>query len=248
VKFQNLQTVQQWKLCEGGCPSGGSNSGPPADNGSISFGISSPSLSGAAMAVQDQSVDPYFDVLYSLDNGGQLDQGLTLGCSSAPCPFQNFEDDLWFYIPSSSLSSIENLEFDPDYTDRYGNRYRMSVACTSSHNTGNPNHWLYWNEAAGQWVNTGVDCSSVWNNVNQWQHLQIYTYLSTTGQSGVPGYYQYGGVLYNGTNVFAGLSLPAIQGTVTNWTPNVWVQQEIDNTSTGGTSTVYYDNYNLTVW
>jgi hypothetical protein len=248
VKFQNLQTVQHWKVCEGTCPINGVNSGPPTDNGSISFGISSPSLSGSAMAMQDQSVDPYFDVLYSLDDGGELDQGLTLGCSSSPCKFQNFEDDLWFYIPSSSLASIENLEFDPDYTDQFSNRYRMSVECTSSHNSGHPNHWQYWKESQGVWIDTSVDCSSVWSNVNQWQHLQIYTYLSTPGQSGTPGYYRYGGVLYNGSNQFANLTIPAIQGTTTNWTPNVWVQQEIDNTSAGGTSKVYYDNYNLTAW
>lgn len=252
--FSNLQTIQDWKVCEGECVINGTNTGPPNDNGYLYYGISSPSLSGASMEQEDQSVDPYFDVLYSLDDGTELDHGLTLGCSSAPCPFNHFIDDLWFYIPQSSLGSIENLEFDPDYSDPNGNTYKMSVMCTSSNNSAHPNQWAYWDSYANTWVfpqKSGqyLSCLNVWNNYGQWQHLTIqvvinsdntYTYQALSiGTQGSPQQ----SVTWD--NMGATLSPGP---TPSGWPMNVWVQQEIDNSYSGGTSIVYYDDYTLTAW
>jgi hypothetical protein len=248
--FSNLQTIQDWKVCEGECVINGTNTGPPDNNGYIYYGISSPSLSGASLEQEDESINyPYFDVLYSLDEANELDQGLTLGCSSSPCPFNHFIDDLWFYIPQSSLGSIENLEFDPDYSDPNGNTYKMSMECTSTHNTDHPNHWQYWNSSTNQWVDTAQDCSSVWNNYGKWQHLTIQVAINSNNQYT----YQTVSIGPQGSpqqNVtWANMTTPIPAGTTPpGWPMNVWVQQEIDNTSAGGTSIVYYDDYSLTAW
>lgn len=252
--FSNLQKIQDWKLCEGECVINGTNTGPPNDNGYIYYNISSPSLSGASMEQKDQSVDPYFDVLYSLDEGAELDKGLTLGCSAAPCPFNHFIDDVWFYIPQSSLGSIENLEFDPDYSDPNQHTYKMSIMCTSINNSAHPNQWAYWDSYVNQWKyatknGSPLDCSSLWSNYGKWQHLTIqvvvnsdYTYTYQAVSIGLQGNPQQSVTWDNmGQKISAGTT-PA------GWSMNVWVQQEIDNTYSGGTSIVYYDDYSLTAW
>ncbi len=256
--FANLQSesAADWSLCEGECPINGTNTGDSNDYGWLytSTNPSWGSLSGNAFQEGDTSTSafPYYDVLFTLENGGELDHNLSLpnpaiNCTTGPCPFSNLELDLWFSL--SSYSSIENLEFDPDYTDADGYVYKMSMECTSPNNTGEPSEWNYWdqteaNEGGSGWQPTGESCSNVWANMENWQHLQIYVTVNNSAHT-----YAYQSVLYNSGPVsWSNMSSTAINAANKNWTPNVYVEQEIDNTEDGGTSEVYYDDYYLTVW
>lgn len=266
--LQNLPTAQSstyvwgdWTLCEGQCPYNGTNSGCC---GTIANQISSPAMSGASLEIQNQSTTDNYDVMFTSNANSQLDWNLQ-ACADGntpPCTFQNFVDDVWFYVPSTSLNSIFNLEFDPDYTDTNNWVYKMSMECTSSQNVP-ANTWQFWyqpgdvNHPNGMWVSTGQSCANVWQSAGSWLHLQIYTTVNSTNHQYT--YQAVGTAPENGNFTWITWSqnnLPMNQYAITAyhptplWTPDMFVETEIDNGAGThqGTSTVYYDQYSMVAW
>jgi hypothetical protein len=81
-----------------------------------------------------------------------------------------------------------------------------------------------------------------WKSGN-WHHFQLYGQMNDeTG-----GTYTYQTLVLDGEAVFQNLGLicdssSAVSGVELN------VEQQIDNETTAGTNSVYYDNYNFWVW
>lgn len=255
--FSNLQSGGTWTVCEGECPYGGPNTSNSCDYGTLTQGISSPSLTGASMRMTDRSCqNDYYDVLFyrNLDFGLNL---TTYSCSSPPCTFSNLVDDVQFEV--GSADSLHQLEFDPDYTDTANptNTYKMSIACGPDQVLGTtPNRWLYW-DSVSQWTNItdqqgqiiGCDLLSS-SQTGRFRHLQIY---ATMGN----GTYTYQDVFIDGQPIIepnppgSGVSRPiTASADQEGFESNVWAQQEIDNynSSSNGQTDVYYDSYNLYAW
>jgi len=157
----------------------------------------------------------------------------------------NFLDDLWFYIDPSS-THLQALEFDPDLL-LGGYLYSPSMQCDSA-----SGYWRYWNAASLSWVQPLVNpqlCLLLASTGN-WHHYQLYTTVNAAAHT-----YTYQALVVDGETVYSnpGWSPSAtncnVAGSFCNgWANNIWVQQQIDNQATAGTNTVYYDDYNYTVW
>ncbi len=170
----------------------------------------------------------------------------------------NFLDDLWFYIDPSS-TTLRALEFDPDMMwNEY--LYSPSMQCDSA----DGGFWRYWdatggaNGLSGAWEATPYACSLYSQTLGWstgWHHYQLYTTANQTANT-----YTYQTFVLDGVTVFSGAPIApqsalscteqiGIQKSACwGWTDNIWVQQQIDNTSAAGTNMVYYDDYNYTVW
>jgi len=228
--YPNLQNASgnpgTWSPCTGSCAgSGGSGSG------SDSFSNPSPSLSHASMG--QTSNGSYFNTMYYRH----------LGCPSAGCTgVSNFLDDVWFYVPSTA-AHLQALEFDPDvYDGSY--EYFMSMQCDSA-----SGKWRFWDMAAGKWT---VQSSSggtiptyncgLLSQTNQWHHLQLYGTMNYSAKT-----YTYQTFVIDGVTVYSNIGNTYDAKTYSGG-ETLNIEQQIDNNSSAGTNTVYYDNYNLWVW
>jgi hypothetical protein len=236
--YSNLQSESgkwgSWSDCVAQSCSGsdGSGSGSITLNATVNDSTSPESLSGST--------------LLETSNGSEVN---TLGWRPLGCPSQgctgvsNFVDDLWFYIPSSD-SKIQALEFDPDvFTGTQG--YKMSMQCDSA-----SGDWRFWNSKTDQWTVdneeggtiTTYPCSLL-TKTNTWHHFQLYGTMDFSS-----GTYTYQTFVVDGTTVFQNLGNDYYEGPPPGSTETLNVQQQIDNASGASSNSVYYDNYNLTVW
>ena len=168
--------------------------------------------------------------------GTQASVSINVTLGGATCAsVTNLLDDLWFWIDTSS-TTLTALEFDPDMSNDGGYTYSASMQCQAS-----SSHWRYWNELGGAWVDSGYSCG-VLSQKGSWHHFQLYATINHTAHT-----YTYVALVVDGVTVFSG-------GTTTysaqnnGWSNNLWVQEQIDNTSSTGTNMVYYDTYTLSAW
>lgn len=230
--YSNLQNQSgnpgAWSLCNSSNKCAG-----PVETGSSSnsFGNATPSLSGASMG--QTSTGSYFNTMYYRH----------LGCPSGGCTSAtNFLDDVWFYVPATT-THLQALEFDPDaYDGSY--EYFMSMQCDSA-----SGKWRFWDMAAGAWTvqNASGDTiptysCSLLTKTNQWHHFQLYGTMDFASHT-----YTYETFVVDGVTVYDNIA-NTYSAKSYSGTPTLNIEQQIDNNSTAGTNTVYYDNYNLSVW
>jgi hypothetical protein len=237
ISYPNLQNTAgnpgTWTICDGGCA--GSQSGATGTDG-FSFGVASPSLSGAAMK--------FFST--STHNGLEWNSlGYRhLGCPSGGCTARsNFLEDMWFYVPSSS-SALQALEYDPGVYDG-SFKYFASMQCDSV-----SGDWRFWNSAGNTWTvktSTGgtlpIHPCNLLSKTNSWHHYQLYITMNFTSHT-----VTYETFVVDGVTVYSDIANTygafAISGT-----PTINIEQQIDNKSTSTvTNSEYLDNYNLSVW
>jgi hypothetical protein len=246
--YPNLQNAAgnngSWQICNGTCAEG---SGGPTNgssvielNATVNDETAPESLSGSTM--MESSTGASFNTLGYRH----------LGCPSDDCTgLSYFLDDLWLYIPSSDNGTLRALEFDPDLFTG-STWFKMSMQCDSA-----SGDWEFWNEATNHWIprdaGSGdpdapkIPCAMTGSQdqwkAGSWHHYQLYgTMDDETG-----GTYTYETLVLDGTTVYKNLglvcnSLADSQGQEVN------IEQQIDNESTAGTNSIYYDNYNLWVW
>jgi hypothetical protein len=228
TEYTNLQNPSGnpgvWTVCDGSCSgSGGTGSS------SLSFGVASPSRSGASM--QQTATGSFWDTMYYRP----------LGCPTSGCgAVQNMLVDLWFY--PQSTNNLQQLEFDPDLINAtYA--YFGSVACQLIGT--DAGHWQLWDEANGNWVATTYPCTASTIAAGTWHHLQLYVTFSTANLN-----YAYQTLVFDGTTVFQNLGQTFGAKLEPTWTTNeVNIEQQIDNNNNvGASTTVNYDSYNLWVW
>jgi hypothetical protein len=154
-----------------------------------------------------------------------------VNCSSV----SNYLDDLWFYIDPST-THLQALEFDPDMTLN-GWTYSPSMQCDSA-----SGDWRYWNESATGWVDSGLSCTLL-ISTGTWHHFQLYSIANTTAHT-----YTYKAFVVDGVTVYSNPANATFSAKNNGWANNIWVQEQIDNNSSAGTNTVYYDSYTFTTW
>ncbi len=226
--YSNLQNQSgnpgAWTVCDGGC-SGSSGAG----SSSLTFGVASPSRSGASM--QQTATGSLWNTLYYRH----------LGCPTSGCAaVQNMLVDMWFYLQSTN--DLQQLEFDPDLVSAtYA--YFGSVACRLL--GANAGHWHLWDEANGNWVATTYPCTTSTIASGTWHHFQLYVTFSTANHN-----YKFETFVLDGTTVFQNLGQTFGSKLNPSWTTDtVNVEQQIDNNSNSGASTtVNYDSYNMWAW
>jgi hypothetical protein len=161
----NLQSSGGWRswgeltpdynICTAACP---------GVNWSMTQGVRSPSLSGSATQFSIGGNKPYSDVLWSNPIIGQNStQNLPDSDHTLLPNLHNFTYDAWVYVTNASATQV--LEFDVNmYLDgagmTWGNQCRIAGG----------NQWDIWDNAASQWVPTGVACNPINNG---WNHVII---------------------------------------------------------------------------
>jgi hypothetical protein len=250
VQEAPIGAIGPWNICQGTCAEG--PGGPTSGTGAIQLKATvDDSVAGAQGSLSGSSMK-------ETSTGASYD---TLGyLHITPCPttqcanLTNYLDDFWLYIPASDNGTLRALEFDPDLFigGTTSTTFKMSMQCDSA--SGN---WQFWNEKTGHWIPrdaTSGDPTAPtypcamstsqdqWKSGN-WHHFQLYGQMNDeTG-----GTYTYQTLVLDGEAVFQNLGLicdssSAVSGVELN------VEQQIDNETTAGTNSVYYDNYNFWVW
>ena len=222
VVFSDLQKATGWTQCAGPSCAGGSSGG----SGSLTQGIATPSLSGSSM--KQTSTGAGYDVMYYNH----------LTCAKLPsgscANVSNFLLDFYLYIDPSS-THIQALEFDPQqYVGGY--KISMSMQCEDVNKL-----WRWWNQSAGGWTTSTYPCTLA-TQLGTWHHFQIYITTNPTAHT-----YEFQTLVLDGTTVFENIA-KAFTATNKGYSDNIGVQEQIDNNSSAGTNTVYYDQYQLTVW
>lgn len=141
----SIQAMTGWQHCAACAGAGGS--GPSAST-TMTRGIKSPSLTGAASQFTISSSHAYSDVLWWKQ----------LGAANSAT---NLVYDLYFYIKTPQYSQA--LEFDANQANG-SHRWIFGTQC----NIG-ARHWDIWANASGKWTSTGIPCSAP--SAYKWHHL-----------------------------------------------------------------------------
>jgi hypothetical protein len=231
-EFANLQNSGNgfgtWTQCNTPACSG-SDTG--VGTSAVAFGVTSPVLeSGSAMQITSTSTSgEFFNTLTFLHLGCTTLPG---GCiQSVPI---NFLVDLFFEIPSSNVG-LQALEFDPDLFDGVS-QYLASQQCDSA-----SGDWRFWNEAAGEWVSSGIACG-VLSETNTVHHYQLFGQFNQASKT-----YTYQTFVLDGATVYANLGQSFSAAPLTG-TATFNVQNQIDGNTAVGTNVELLDNYNMWVW
>lgn len=88
---------------------------------------------------------------------------------------------------------------------------------------------------------TTYPCSLL-KQTNQWHHLQLYGTMNFAAKT-----YTYESFAVDGIKIFENLD-NTYDAIANSGTATLNIEQQIDNNSSAGSNTVYYDNYNLWVW
>jgi hypothetical protein len=142
----NIQQMAGWENCTV-CAGAGGN-GPSAAFGTLQ-GVSSPSLSGAAMQFSIGGGTPYSDALWWKQLGGN--NGIT-----------HFQYDVDFYLTNPQFAQA--LEFDVNQSNGVY-KFIFGTQCDIK----DRQVWDVWDTAGHAWVSTGIPCSAP--SAYQWHHL-----------------------------------------------------------------------------
>ena len=237
--FANLQSSSYtWSQTD--TSAAGSQAGCTTGVGTITYGVASPSLSGASLEVTHPNTSGYYcNMLSYLKLGCGT---LTGGCQ--PTGLRYFIEDFYVYFPSSNTGIMQQYEYDPDLfdgTDRYFASFRASTVSVDCLSTGTE-CWGLWNTAGNAWVKTNVDASSFIAATNTWHHMQIYGYWDRATNS-----YTYIDIYVDGSPVFQNINqtYTDLGDTTTN---TLQMEFQLDGNQTAGTVTEYLDNANFYDW
>ncbi|MGA2373625.1 MAG: hypothetical protein ACLPPV_03850 [Candidatus Korobacteraceae bacterium] len=146
----------------------------------------------------------------------------------------NFLWDFYYIeVDDDSETAAQALEFDA-FQFIGGYNYMMGSEC----NYDGGAVWDTWNESTGHWIHTTISCPKF--SANTWHHIQWYI----TTDSGNHTYTYH-------TLVVDGDSHPVnVTGNAKNlnWSDNLGVQFQLDDTAGGGGYHEWTDEVKLTIW
>ena len=210
----------RWDIC---------SSCSPAVIWSMTQNVASPSLSGSAMATYVAGQTPYSDALWNNHLIGDFSsQGLPDPNQTLSSSLHNFTYDVQFFGANLELSQA--LEFDLNQfvggqSFIWGHECRVA----SGH------EWDVWNNAANQWVPTGIPCNPV---SNSWNHLVIQVQRTPDNRL------LYQSISLNGNTVNL--------NKYDNPTPTTWngitINYQLDGNSKQQPYTVMLDNLNFSYY
>lgn len=182
---------------------------------------------------------------------------ITVTIGGAPCStLSNALEDNYYYIPSGN--TLMAFEFDPDLFQGTF-QYVASMQCDVDPSSAAPGQWRFWQSFAGTNASTGVpygtwltkpgssySCTAA-QATNQWHHYQLYITYNQTNNT-----YSYQTFVIDGVVVFQNLNYTFAASPNHAVASIFTIQHQIDNMqSTSRTTpgnTIYYDQYNLSVW
>ena len=189
-------------------------------------GVSSPSLSGSAMATNIGGTIPYSDALWNNHLVGDFSsQGLPDPNQTLSASLHNFIYDVYFY--GTDLEAAQSLEFDVNQFVK-GRSYIWGHECRVA----GGHVWAVWDNPNNRWISTGIACNPL---SNSWNHLVIQVQRTSDNQ-----------LLYQT------ITLNGVTNTL-NWynpsTPTIWngitINYQLDGNFKQQPYTVYLDNLNF---
>jgi len=143
----------------------------------------------------------------------------------------HFTWDFWVYLDNASLAA-QALEYDV-FQFISGVEYMFGSECVYA--TGS---WNIWNQGAGTWVQTQLQCQKFTPNV--WHHIVWQMHRTSDQQM------HYDSLTLDGIQHTLNLTEPS--GPLpTGWTDNMGVQWQLDTASSPLTASEWIDNVKLTI-
>ena len=224
--FSSLQLAAGWQQFGQQGPNYVDCSPSPCDGISFSMtqGISSPSLSGAASEFNVGGSAPYSDALWNNHLiGPDSSQNLPDTSQSLVPSLSNFTYDVYFYGDTFALSQA--LEFDI-------NQFFNSMGFIFGHECriASGNEWDVWDSQNAYWVHTGVPCNP---NDNAWNHLTLKVQRTSDN------HITYQSITLNG--VTSTLNWTFGHGSAPNWY-GITINYQMDGDNRQDSYNVYLDN------
>ena len=224
--FSNLQRASGWGQYGQGPPNFVDCSPSPCDGISFSMsqGVSSPSLSGAASAFNVGGNAPYSDALFNNHLIGALSsQGMPDSNGTIVPSLHDFTYDVYFY--GDNLGLAQAVEFDI-------NQFFGGMGFIWGHECriAGGNQWDVWDNQNARWTPTGIPCHP---NGNSWNHVTIKVQRNANNSL------QYDSITLNGQT--STLNWTFGPGSAPNWY-GVTINYQMDGNSRQDSYNVYLDN------
>ena len=224
--FSNLQRAGGWAQFGQGPPNFVDCSPSPCNGISFSMtqGVSSPSLSGAASEFNVGGTTPYSDALFNNHLIGQMSsQGMSDSDGTMVPSLHDFTYDVYFY--GDNLSLAQAVEFDVNQFFG-GMGFIWGTECRIA----SGNQWDIFDNQSARWIPTGIPC---YPNSNTWNHVTIKV------QRNADNSMQYNSITLNGQT--STLNWTFGHGSASNWY-GVTINYQMDGDSGQDSYNIYLDN------
>lgn len=224
--FSNLQRSGGWAQYGQGSPNFVDCSPSPCNGISFSMtqGVSSPSLSGAASEFNVGGTTPYSDALFNNHLiGPSSSQGMPDSNGTIVPSLHDFTYDVYFYGDNLGLAQAVEFDINQFFGGMgfiWGNECRIAGG----------NQWDVWDNQNARWTPTGIPCHP---NSNSWNHVTIKV------QRNADNTMQYNSVTLNG--VTSTLNWSFGHGSGSNWY-GVTINYQMDGNQNQDSYNVYLDN------
>ena len=224
--FSNLQRSGGWAQYGQGPPDFVDCSPSPCDGISFSMsqGVSSPSLSGAAAEFNVGGNVPYSDALFNNHLIGQMSsQGMPDSNGTIVPSLHDFTYDVYFY--GDNLNQAQAVEFD--INQFFGG---MGFIWGTECRIASGNQWDIFDNQNARWTPTGIPCHP---KSNSWNHVTIKV------QRNADNTMQYDSITLNGQT--STLNWTYGHGSAPNWY-GVTINYQMDGNSKQDSYNIYLDN------
>lgn len=224
--FSNLQRSGGWAQFGQGPPNFVDCSPSPCNGISFSMtqGVSSPSLSGAAAEFNVSGTTPYSDALFNNHLIGQMSsQGMPDADGTIVPSLHDFTYDVYFY--GDNLNLAQAVEFDVNQFFG-GMGFIWGTECRIA----SGNQWDIFDNQSARWIPTGIPC---YPNSNSWNHVTINV------QRNADNSMQYDSITLNGQT--STLNWTFGHGSAPNWY-GVTINYQMDGDSRQDSYNIYLDN------
>jgi hypothetical protein len=224
--FSNLQRAGGWSQYGQGPPNFVDCSPSPCDGISFSVtqGISSPSMSGAASEFNVGGTTPYSDALFNNHLiGPGSSQGMPDSDGGIVPSLHDFTYDVYFYGDNPGLAQAVEFDINQFFGGMgfiWGNECRIAAG----------NQWDVWDNQNARWVPTGIPC---YPNSSSWNHVTINVQRNADNQL------QYDSITLNG--VTSTLNWTFGHGLAPNWY-GVTINYQMDGDYKQDSYNIYLDN------
>jgi hypothetical protein len=227
--FSNLQRSAGWAQYGQGPPSFVDCSPSPCYGISFSMsqGVSSPSMSGAASEFNLGGTNPYSDALFNNHLiGPGSSQGMPDSTGTIVPSLHDFTYDVYFYGDNLGLAQAVEFDINQFFGGMgfiWGNECRIAAG----------NQWDVWDNQNARWAPTGIPCHP---NSNSWNHVTIKVQRNDDNSL------QYNSITLNGET--STLNWTFGHGSAPNWY-GVTINYQMDGDYKQDSYNVYLDNLTI---
>lgn len=227
--FSNLQRSGGWGQAGQGPPNFVDCSPSPCDGIAFSMtqGVNSPSLSGAATEFNVGGNVPYSDALFNNHLIGPMStQGMPDTDGTIVPNLHDFTYDVYFYGDNVGLAQAVEFDINQFFGGMgfiFGHECRIAAG----------NQWDVWDNQNARWVPTGIPC---YPNSNSWNHVTLKMQRNANNSL------QYNSITLNGQT--STLNWTFGPGSGSNWY-GVTINYQMDGNSRQDSYNIYLDNLTI---